>query len=44
MTDLDDDKIRTLVNKYLEQYKKELEERYLFHLIAPHFFKCCGIT
>jgi integrase len=36
LTDLDDDKIRTLVNEYLEQYKKGLEERYID---SPPFFQ-----
>ena len=38
LTDLNDSQIRTLVNEYLEQYKKGLEERYLGPPDSPPFF------
>jgi hypothetical protein len=38
LTDLDDSKIRGLVNEYLEQHKKGLEERSWVHQIAPPIF------
>jgi integrase len=38
LTDLDDSKIRDLVNEYLEQYKKGVEERYLGPPDSPPFF------
>jgi hypothetical protein len=38
LTDLNDSQIRTLVNEYLEQYKKGLEERYFGAPDSPPFF------